>query len=613
MGKIQVLDKLTIDKIAAGEVVEKPLSVVKELVENAMDAGAKSITVEIKEGGISYIRITDNGSGIAKDDLEMAFLRHSTSKISSSNDLSHIHTLGFRGEALSSISAVSQMEVITKTTADMMGSRLIIEGGCIKERSEIGAPDGTTMIVRNLFYNTPARRKFLKTAQTEGAYISAVMEHLALSHPDISFRFIANGQTKLQTAGNGSLMDVIYRIWGREVVNDLIPISLSASNMELEGFVAKPSLSRGNRNYENFFVNGRYVKCSILYKAVEEGYKSFIMQHKFPFVVLNLSVKEDEVDVNVHPAKMEIRFSDESNIYDFLVNSIRTTLSKKELISSSNRMDEIEAEKNRRELLKQTLKPEPFETSKLQQLRAYVRESSPYEPKFERTVQPILPNQGMEKEKNIHTEPIVQTSLLDEKKPLLDVKSKANHKIIGQIFETYWLVEFQNSLYIIDQHAAHERVLYEKIMKSLAQKETLSQQISPPIVVSLSDTEQCLLEKYKDEFYRLGFSFESFGGKDVMISEVPYNMFNINDKELFVGMIDELNDFSGRETPEIVLEKIAMMSCKAAVKGNQKLSFEEAKGLMEQLLELENPYHCPHGRPTIIEIKKGEMERRFHR
>ena len=611
MGKIQVLDKLTIDKIAAGEVVERPLNVVKELVENAIDAGADSITVEIKDGGVSLIRVTDNGSGIASDDLPTAFLRHSTSKISKAEDLMHIHSLGFRGEALSSICAVSQMEVITKTATELMGNRLRIEGGIVGVPEQTGAPDGTTMIVRNLFYNTPARRNFLKTAQTEAGYISGMMEHLSLSNPDIAMRFIVNGQTRLQTAGNGNGKDLVYRIFGRDVMSDLMPFSIEEKNLQVEGYIAKPALSRGNRNYENFFVNGRYVKSTLLSRAVEEGYKTFIMQHKFPFVLLYLTLDPTLVDVNVHPTKMEVRFQNEASIYDEVVKQVRYVLSHQDLIAAAPMTEEKKVREEKKAELESNVKPEPFEAEKLKALKRFVRETSPYEPKFNRPVQPVYEHKNAEQPKQ--TVSTIQQSLFDGQYHLLDKKSVREYRIIGEVFDTYWLIELKDSLYIVDQHAAHERILYEKTMERIQAQDSLSQQLSPPMVLTLSDKEFNLLEQYRDSFKKVGFCFESFGGQDVMITEVPYNMLGIDDKELFLNMIDELESFGKNETPQTVISKVAMLSCKAAVKGNQRLSVQEARHIMEDLMELENPYHCPHGRPTIIEMKKTELERRFHR
>ncbi len=614
MGMIQVLDKLTIDKIAAGEVVERPLSVVKELVENSIDAGATSITVEIKEGGISLIRITDNGCGIPGKELATAFLRHATSKIVTAEDLNQVNSLGFRGEALSSISAVSQMEVITKTKSEMMGTRLLIEGGVSGELEEIGAPDGTTMIVRNLFYNTPARKKFLKTPQTEASNISSMMEHLCISHPDISMRLIINGQTRLQTAGNGNLEDVIYRVFGRDVMQDLIKFETVEGEISIHGYIAKPALSRGNRNYENFYVNGRYIKSTILSKSIEEAYKTFIMQHKFPFAILYLEVPSAKVDVNVHPTKMEVRFSEEEKIFDLLLKEVRYVLSHQDLIAAAPMTEKKEVAKELKETVKEVVKPEPFEASKLLKLRQFVKETSPYEPKYQRPVQPkYVPEVEKKQQTPQVVETAVQTSMFDKEYHLLDKESKEKHRIVGQVFDTYWIVEFNESMYVIDQHAAHERILFEKTMKMLADKEMSSQQISPPIILNLTDKEWLLLDKYKDNFEQIGFAFEEFGGQDIMVTQVPYNMFGLNDKELFLSMIDELDDIGNGETPQVVLSKVAMMSCKAAIKGNQRITKMEAEHIIDELLELENPYHCPHGRPTIIEMKKSEMERRFRR
>ncbi|MBE5900737.1 MAG: DNA mismatch repair endonuclease MutL [Lachnospiraceae bacterium] len=618
MGKIQVLDKRTIDKIAAGEVVERPASVVKELMENSMDAGAGSITVEIKEGGISYIRITDDGCGIGEEDLKVAFLRHATSKIRSEKDLAAISSLGFRGEALSSISAVSQMEVITKTGNEMMGNRVVLEGGDVVKEEKAGAPDGTTMIVKNLFYNTPARRKFLKTPQTEASYIASLMERMSLSHPEVAFRFIVNGQTRLQTAGNGNLKDVLYRVFGREVLADCMEFSANEGSLHITGYIAKPALSRGNRSFEHFYVNGRYIKSKLLSNAVEEAYKTFIMQHKFPFVVLYLDIDPAQVDVNVHPTKMEVRFENEAGIYDLLLREIRNTLSNRDLIAHAPMTDTKEEERQHREQVKESIKPEPFERNKLEELRRYVRQTSPYEAKYKRPVQPTLERR---EEKNIYqpekeetiTDVKQQEMFTEEEYHFLKPESVKEHRILGQVFDTYWLVEFKDSLYIIDQHAAHERILFERTMKSIEEKEASSQQLQPPMLLSLSQRERQLLTEYRESFEKIGFVFEEFGGEDLIITAVPYNMFGIEDKELFLGMLDELSEFTGKQTPQVVLSKVAMMSCKAAVKGNQKLSEKEATAIIDELLTLDNPYHCPHGRPTIIEMKKTEMERRFHR
>ncbi len=627
MTEIQVLDKQTIDQIAAGEVVERPSSVVKELVENSLDAGASHVTVEIKDGGISYIRITDNGCGIDSSQIQKAFLRHSTSKIRHAEDLNHIFSLGFRGEALSSIAAVSQVELITKAKNEFMGSRFVIEGGNDGVLEEIGAPDGTTFVVRNLFYNTPVRKKFLKTPQTEAAYITGLMEKYALCRPDVAFKVLVNGQIKLQSPGNGKLEDAVYRVFGRELIGDLMPIHLEDNEVIVEGFIAKPVVSRGNRNFEHFFINGRYITSTFLSKCVEEAYKSFVMQHKFPFVLLNIRMNPSDVDVNVHPTKMEVRFSDEIRLYDLLYKGIQDVLTKKELIPQVS----IDSEKKEPEkIIPSEVKPEPFERNKMEQIRSFVRESSPYQMLYgEKKVHPltqVFPEDTTKQTKEsletqlkeqFQKETLTNTSqisLFEEEKPmLLKEESKSSHRIIGQVFKTYWLVEFHDSLYIIDQHAAHERVLYERTMKNIRNKEMSSQTMSPPLVLSLTDLELTYLEKYREQFENIGYSFEDFGGQDVIVNTVPYNMFGIRDKDLFLGMLDDLKDFKGNETPDIVLEKVAMMSCKAAVKGNQHLSEKEAIQLIDDLLTLENPYHCPHGRPTIIEMSKYEMERKFKR
>lgn len=627
MPKIHLLSKETIDKIAAGEVVERPLNVVKELVENAIDAGASAVTIEIKNGGISYIRVTDNGSGIEKDDIEAAFLRHSTSKLRDSEDLYSISTLGFRGEALSSISAVSVMEIITKTKDALNGTKLRIEGGNIGNMEDVGAPDGTTMFVKNLFYNTPARKKFLKSEMTEGAYITSLVEHLALSHPEIAIRYILNGSTKINTSGHNDIKETIYSLYGRDLINDLIPINREEDGIKLTGYIAKPGISRGNRGFENFFVNGRYINAKVLTKAVEEGYRTFIMQHKFPIVFLYIGVKNDAVDVNVHPTKMEVKFMDEDKIYDLLSGEVKRILSGEDLILSSFEVKDKEPITEVKERIEKTAQFEPFEISKQEVIKERIP-VAPNKPIYKASEDPMLNKikESVSKDspyfKAFKQEelPLYDTNEPSEDKEneereyhFLDKSTRPKHKIIGQVFDTYWLVVLNDTLYIIDQHAAHERILFEKTVKLMDKKEMTSQVINPPMVISLNDKEMVLLSKYMSNFTEIGFKIEDFGGNEVIISEVPYNMFGINSKELFIGMIDELEEFSGKETAKIVTDKIAMMSCKAAVKGNSKLSLEEANAIIDELLALDNPYHCPHGRPTIIELTKSELERRFKR
>lgn len=616
MPNIAILNQETIDKIAAGEVVERPCSVVKELVENAIDAGSTAITVEIKEGGISFIRITDNGCGIERDQVAVAFYRHSTSKIRSAEDLLTVKSLGFRGEALSSISAVARVELITKTYDELTGTRYVIEGSKELSNEEIGAPDGTTFIVKDLFYNVPARRKFLKTAQTEGSYISDMVEKLALSHPDISFKFINNNQTKLHTSGNGNRKDIIYHIFGREISSSLLEVKHECEYFKVEGFIGKPVITRGNRNYENYFINGRYVKSNILSRAIEEAYKNFLMQHQYPFTVLYFTFFS-ELDVNVHPTKMELRFDNNNEIYVELCDTIYAILSHKEMIPDVP-IDSTPAPKKIVHEYKEPI-PEPFEKRRINEVRAAesrsvygqsvtsaVKDYSAIEPavKTPKTSTAYEPAQAVTG---------TQQTLGDYDKVFLTESSKKQFSIIGQLFKTYWLIEFEDKLYIIDQHAAHEKVLYEKTMARLANKDFTSQRISPPIVMTLDARECEMLEKYRPQIEQFGYEVEHFGGKEYMISAIPDNLFNIDMKDLFIEMLDDFSNATGRQTPDIITEKVASMSCKAAVKGNDKLTLPEINKLIDELLSLDNPYNCPHGRPTIISMSKYEIEKKFKR
>ena len=613
---IHVLDSRTIDRIAAGEVVERPASVVKELVENAIDAGSTAITVEIKEGGISFIRITDNGCGIERDQVAVAFYRHSTSKIRSAEDLLTVKSLGFRGEALSSISAVARVELITKTYDELTGTRYVIEGSKELSNEEIGAPDGTTFIVKDLFYNVPARRKFLKTAQTEGSYISDMVEKLALSHPDISFKFINNNQTKLHTSGNGNRKDIIYHIFGREISSSLLEVKHECEYFKVEGFIGKPVITRGNRNYENYFINGRYVKSNILSRAIEEAYKSFLMQHQYPFTVLYFTFFS-ELDVNVHPTKMELRFDNNNEIYVELCDTIYAILSHKEMIPEVP-VDSTPAPKKIVHEYKEPI-PEPFEKRRINEVRA-AESRSVYGQSVTSTVKNYSATEPAAKAPETSTayEPAqvvtgTQQTLGDYDKVFLTESSKKQFSIIGQLFKTYWLIEFEDKLYIIDQHAAHEKVLYEKTMARLANKDFTSQRISPPIVMTLDARECEMLEKYRPQIEQFGYEVEHFGGKEYMISAIPDNLFNIDMKDLFIEMLDDFSNATGRQTPDIITEKVASMSCKAAVKGNDKLTLPEINKLIDELLSLDNPYNCPHGRPTIISMSKYEIEKKFKR
>ncbi|RHA07032.1 DNA mismatch repair endonuclease MutL [Agathobacter rectalis] len=641
MPNIAILNQETIDKIAAGEVVERPCSVVKELVENAIDAGSTAITVEIKEGGISFIRITDNGCGIERDQVAVAFYRHSTSKIRSAEDLLTVKSLGFRGEALSSISAVARVELITKTYDELTGTRYVIEGSKELSNEEIGAPDGTTFIVKDLFYNVPARRKFLKTAQTEGSYISDMVEKLALSHPDISFKFINNNQTKLHTSGNGNRKDIIYHIFGREISSSLLEVKHECEYFKVEGFIGKPVITRGNRNYENYFINGRYVKSNILSRAIEEAYKSFLMQHQYPFTVLYFTFFS-ELDVNVHPTKMELRFDNNNEIYVELCDTIYAILSHKEMIPEVP-VDSTPAPKKIVHEYKEPI-PEPFEKRRINEVRAAESRSVYGQSVTSAAKAPAVNEQLTDNTSKMQTakasasalvagtgnsveltpetstayEPAqvvtgTQQTLGDYDKVFLTESSKKQFSIIGQLFKTYWLIEFEDKLYIIDQHAAHEKVLYEKTMARLANKDFTSQRISPPIVMTLDARECEMLEKYRPQIEQFGYEVEHFGGKEYMISAIPDNLFNIDMKDLFIEMLDDFSNATGRQTPDIITEKVASMSCKAAVKGNDKLTLPEINKLIDELLSLDNPYNCPHGRPTIISMSKYEIEKKFKR
>lgn len=634
MKKIAVLSQNTIDKIAAGEVVERPASVVKELVENAIDAGATAITVEIKEGGISFIRVTDNGGGIPKEQVPLAFLRHATSKITQAEDLLQITSLGFRGEALSSISAVSQMEVITKAPEDFMGVRYVIEGGQEKLLEDVGAPNGTTMLVRNLFFNTPARKKFLKTAMTEAGYVSSYMEQLALSHHNISFKYMVNGQLRLHTSGNANLKDVIYGIYGRDITRELLPVQYEVSGLSVSGFIGKPSIARGNRNFENYYINGRYVKSKLLMKAIEEAYKPYMMQHKYPFVCLQYDIHGEDVDVNVHPTKMEVRFQNQSAIYNATYDLITDALAGKEIIPEVSLTPKPAVGEKQAQIKEEKIPvPEPFEKNRIAEEKPVYApvglRSASAEPKTESKAEPINVNEPIKpREPEIQAKPeeqkkeafpkekqavekAEQLELFDNR--LLSKKARIHHRIIGQLFDTYWLVEYDNKFYIIDQHAAHEKVLYERFLKEFAKKEILSQMISPPSLISLNLQESNLLKANLEIFREFGFEISEFGGKEYSIHAVPANIYGVSVQELFIQILDSLEQEHVSKTPDILAERIATAACKAAVKGNNRLSVKEADALIDELLNLENPYNCPHGRPTIISMTKYELEKKFKR
>lgn len=619
MPEIHLLDSETIDRIAAGEVVERPSSVVKELVENAVDAGATAIAVEIRDGGIEFIRVTDNGCGMDENQVRKAFLRHATSKIKDAGDLVRISSLGFRGEALSSIAAVAKVEVITKTKDSLTGSRIVLEGAVEKEFSQVGAPEGTTFLVRNLFFNTPVRRKFLKLPATEGGYIADLMEHLALSRPDISFKFQIGNQLRFHTTGNGDLREVIYRLYGRDTAASLVPVLLEQNGNRVEGYLGKPSLVRSNRNFEIYFVNGRFIRSNLIARALEEGYREYLMQHKFPLCVLHISMDTGQVDVNVHPNKMDVRFSDGMTFCKMLSDGVHDTLKNQEMIPDARLSDEREERRAQREQEAERQKehtPEPFEQKRAAAYR--VMEENRYQAaavempvSMQAGTVTAEPMQDMPQPAQAAGESGRQMNLFDEK--ILSVDNRSRYHIIGQVFDTYWMVQFEDKLLIIDQHAAHEKVKYERFMKRLADRQTLSQVLAPPVIVSLSAQEETVLLEYQETFERLGFEIGAFGGREYALRSVPVDLYGCSEREMFLEVLDELDTGVSRGSFQVIEEKIASMSCKAAVKGNNRLSTAEAQELIDELLTLDNPYNCPHGRPTIVTISQYEMEKKFKR
>lgn len=643
MAKIQLLDQKTIDNIAAGEVIERPASVVKELVENAVDAKANAVTVEIKDGGMTLIRVTDNGIGIPKDQVKTAFLRHATSKIRSVEDLLSVSSLGFRGEALSSISAVAQVELVTKTAESFSGVSYKIYGGEEEAFDDIGAPDGTTFLVKNLFYNTPARRKFLKSATTEAGYVEQMMVHIALSHPEISFKFIHNNKNKIYTSGNGKVKDIIYHIYGRDVAGALIPLEAQNEDVKVTGFVAKPYVSRGNRNYESYFINGRYIKSSIIYKAIEEGYRTFTMKHRYPFVCLDFKIDQELLDVNVHPTKMEIRFRNGREIYELVVDAVRAALLQKDLVQ-----DVLRETPKKKELpkTKEVKKPEPFEVNRRkEEVQKVDRQGQGVQQQVEKQRQAVQqqiekPSHPVKKtltasesSKNTKkptyaglnyntqkkefpqykTDELSSNQMTLREDPVFSVQARPDRKILGQLFKTYWLIEYEDQLFIMDQHAAHEKVNYERLMKNFKEKEIYSQRLEPPMVVTVSMTEAEALTRYKDAFAGLGFTIESFGGNEYCIREVPANLYGIGERDLFMELLDAVSQENGTLDTEVIASKIATMACKMSIKGNQRVSLMEVEHLLDELMKLENPYQCPHGRPTIIKMSKYEIDKKFKR
>jgi len=642
---INILDKDTIDKIAAGEVVERPASIVKELLENSIDAGSSLVTVEIKNGGIDLIRITDNGCGIPSGEVKKAFLRHATSKIVSDKDLISIKSLGFRGEALSSIAAVSKCEMITKTRDELTGVRYYIEGGNEVEYEEIGAPDGTSIIIRDIFYNTPARRKFLKTASTEGAHISELVEKLSMANTEIAFKFISNGQIKLQTNGSGNLKDIVYQLYGKEISKALCNVDYEKNGIKIRGVVARPEVTRSSRNLENIFVNGRYIKDNIISKAVEDGFGDRLMQHQYPFCALNFDL--NGVDVNVHPRKMEVRFSDRNFVYDNTKEAVE------EIFTTQSAVREVPVGKTSNEKKIFVNTPEPFENKRrdMSQIPEEVSQN-----KYEDVTKDTLHSTGSDDEikwrvpkENMYNPKDDMSFIRDENtkrvysdindlsnksikevnigdidnvnpngiKPsqlsFFESESKKYMKVIGQVFDTYWIVQLENEMYIIDQHAAHEKVMYERLLKESKANKLSSQMINPPIIVTLTDLEQNVLNEHMDEFRGIGFDIEEFGGKEYKINAIPNIFPSIPKAELFNEMLSDSTNYDVISPSELILAKVASMSCKAAIKGNMRISLLEANELFDELLSLDNPYNCPHGRPTVIKMTKQEIEKKFKR
>lgn len=714
---IRVLDKATIDKIAAGEVIERPSSVVKELLENAIDAGSTAVTVEIKDGGTSFIRVTDNGCGIPKEEVRMAYMRHATSKIEHVEDLNSILSLGFRGEALSTIAAVSQTEMITKTATDLTGIKYVIHGGKEIEYKDVGVPNGTTIVVRNLFFNTPARKKFLKSAMTEGSYIFDLLTRIALSHPEISFKLIANGQTRIDTSGNGKLKDTIYQLYGRDITANLIPIDYTDGDIHLSGFIGKPFIARGNRGLENYFINHRYIKSNVVNRAIEEGYRTFVMQHKFPFTVLYLDLPQEKCDVNVHPTKMEFKYDNEKNLFEACCTAVKLALTHKEIIpkegekpivspvishpeqkpaepfevkraqsqaipqknvragnysptykilESLRKAEEEQAAKNGTPLpniadmvadagvvYSPSTPVESAQAGNSSTTSHVMQQSSSMPPSQDvqqnhstTTVQTAHQNnstvisQSVQQNSSAGTVQATQAqpsetsakpdlSKMDKNSAaykytvgkqetlfdddFLTEKARLSHRVIGQVFETYWLIEYNDNLYIMDQHAAHEKVKYEELMENLKNKQVFSQQLLPPMVITVTYAErQAILDNF-DLFMKIGYDIEEFGGNEFKINAIPSNLFGLHGRDMFLEFVGSLIQNSGYMSNDIFVKKLSTMACKAAVKGNMKLSFQEIDALVDKLLSLENPYTCPHGRPTIISMSKTELEKKFHR
>ncbi|MBE5941395.1 MAG: DNA mismatch repair endonuclease MutL [Lachnospiraceae bacterium] len=688
---IKVLDQATINKIAAGEVVERPSSVVKELVENAIDAGATAVTVEIKDGGISFIRITDNGAGISKEEVPTAFIRHATSKIMTIEDLLSVSSLGFRGEALASISAVAQVECITKTAQSLTGIRYEIHGSKEIASEEIGAPTGTTIIVRNLFYNVPARKKFLKTPMTEGSYITELITRLALSHPEISFKYIINGSNKIATSGNGKLQDVIYHIYGKDVSNHLLPVKRTVGDFSVEGYVGKAYVSKGNRSFEHYFVNGRYIRSNIVTKAIEEAYKSFVMIHKFPFTALHFTLDSNKLDVNVHPTKMEFKYADGEQLFDFVKSSVRQALLSEEMIQDvslrtakeeraitieqqkkvtsnvpeafENRARAMRFQQNTKQEVSKTIhefvKQEDTAKERVEE-RTLDRTLDRVESKIEPKTEAKIDSRTIEEKPEEKTEAKIDSRTIEEKpeekteakidsrteertevgikelhvkptektveKPFIQNEQLAmpveqflsegarkKHRLIGQVFKTYWMIEYDEKMYIVDQHAAHEKVMFERLMKQMSQKQVISQQLLPAKVLHLDSVEHTTVMNHLSLFEQTGFDIEDFGDDSIVVRAMPDDIMGVDPQLLFDELLNALTEDIGTIHIDFFVEKLSGMACKAAIKGNSEITTMEADALIDEMLQLDNPYNCPHGRPTMISLTKTEIERKFKR
>lgn len=660
MQKIRLLDAKTINKIAAGEVVESPKSVVKELTENAIDADASSVTIEIKEGGISYIRISDNGSGIPKEQVKEAFLRHATSKMTQIEDLEHIFTLGFRGEALASIAAVAQVEMLTKTKEEETGTRIVIHAGEIQEIEDTACREGTSITVKNLFYNVPARRKFLKKPATESGYVSDLVNKIALGHPEVAIHYINNGNTVLHTAGNNDPKTAVFYVYGKEAANSMLPISYQKGEYAVSGLIGKPELCRANRNYENLFINGRFIKNPVVSAAVEDAYKTKLLIGKFPVFVLNLEVAPAQVDVNVHPAKLEVRFKSDDEVYEFFYAAVAKALQETVLIPKAvlekkpkERLPQAEQQtlaelpqrveqpkeeipkateipskeiplpksegvllsEEERERLLRTAEEKPKQT--VQSGRS-VDELLKRTPKAEGFAQTAVPYRK-EEPKPI---PKAEQPLQKEEQPAVSEQEEKNaepkkaffqeYRIIGQVFRTYWIVEQGDCLYLIDQHAAHERVLYEEFMKKFKEEKIASQRMLMPLMLNLTPMETEVLRSNRELLESFGFELEEFGEK-YALRATPHLLQNPTEVGFFTDILDRLTEERISNVYDTKLLAVATMACKAAVKGHDVLSTREAEALIHQLLALEHPFTCPHGRPTIIELTKYEMEKMFKR